>query len=377
MWAAVSIGYNGKSGDVVAEAASFDATGRYGVQSPFSEGLAAKWRGSMWQVDATHNTLLTVANAGAKPAHARLILSYNAGAGEYQLPDKTLRPGEQMWVDVAELLRDQVPDADGRTLPPEAGLGSFRIRDEASPVAGHLYVGELLIDSGPMGHVHPMCAECCGFTSATISPDPIDILIGDNLGTTVWGDNQCNGMEDVTSSCYNWSSTNTSVATVDSSGNVTAVAGGTATIKCQVDLEGLKPASCPDKTLYPSAPMNGQTPGYVSVGTATADSVRCGTSSFFARRLTIPYQVLDSSSKQAPHRNSQYDGKGAALLDEWHLYDKRRLRPKTHCCDVDDGQYWELFGHHLQLLHHLHQRRQLHGRLAADVHCERILSWDC
>lgn len=40
--AAVSIGYNGKSGDVVAEAASFDATGRYGVQSPFSEGLAAK-----------------------------------------------------------------------------------------------------------------------------------------------------------------------------------------------------------------------------------------------------------------------------------------------------------------------------------------------
>ena len=36
----------------------------------------------MWQVDATHDTLLTAANAGAKPALARLILSYNAGAGE-------------------------------------------------------------------------------------------------------------------------------------------------------------------------------------------------------------------------------------------------------------------------------------------------------
>ena len=87
-WAAVSISYNGTSGDLVAEAASFDATGRWGVQSPFSEGLAAKWRGSMWQVDSTHDTLLTAVNAGARAARVRVILSYNRGAGSYQIPDR-------------------------------------------------------------------------------------------------------------------------------------------------------------------------------------------------------------------------------------------------------------------------------------------------
>jgi hypothetical protein len=43
------------------------------VEGP-ARHLAAKWRGSMWHVDATHDTLLTIANAGTKPAQARLIL---------------------------------------------------------------------------------------------------------------------------------------------------------------------------------------------------------------------------------------------------------------------------------------------------------------
>jgi hypothetical protein len=77
----------------------------------------------------------------ASPARARLILSYNAGAGMYQLPDRTLRPGEQMWVDVAELVRDEVPDAEGHTLPTSAldgyGLRRHR-RTRPAPYASHL-----------------------------------------------------------------------------------------------------------------------------------------------------------------------------------------------------------------------------------------------
>ena len=161
-----------------------------------------------------------------------------------------------MWVDVGELVRNQVPDAEGGTLPLEATFGSYRIRDEANPVTGRVYPGTLLIDTGPMGHAHPLCNVCCGYVSAAFSPYPGFTCPGCSTPTTVMGNNACDGMEDITSYCYSWSSTNTGVATVDVYGNVTGVAVGTATIECYVSVEGTKPPSCANRIFSPQEPMN-------------------------------------------------------------------------------------------------------------------------
>jgi hypothetical protein len=102
----------------MAVAASYDQTGRYGIQTPFTDQLAAHWEGGQWEVDSMHNSLVAIGNAGPKPARAELTLLYNQGSEQYHL-EQSLAPDEQAMIDFGKLIHDQVPDKDGRVLPPD------------------------------------------------------------------------------------------------------------------------------------------------------------------------------------------------------------------------------------------------------------------
>jgi hypothetical protein len=107
-----------------------------------------------------------------------------------------------------------------------------------------------------------------------------------------------------------WWSNNTPVATVNNTtykGRVTGQSGGTAGILASFTDQVVDNAWYPDyqchyypQTSSDNGTANVQQPGYVGVTGSTADTVRCGTSSFFARRLRVNYQVLDSSPGKAP-----------------------------------------------------------------------------
>lgn len=133
-------------------------------------------------------------------------------------------------------------------------------------------MGELVIDNGPLGHVHPLCAQCCGYATVTLELDSSFATPGQLVGSTVWGDNTCQGMEDVTSSCTAWWSSDPAVATVDSSGTVTGVAAGSATIWCTVQLPRVS-LSCPIFSFQPNAPVN---VGTVSVTSVSLQSDKVG-----------------------------------------------------------------------------------------------------
>ena len=92
-WATVVLQYEGRRGDLVPVAASFDESGRYGLQTPFSEGLSHLWKGSMWHVDASHDSLITAGNGGTGTTHAAVTLFYNKGKDSYTI-EKQLEPGE-------------------------------------------------------------------------------------------------------------------------------------------------------------------------------------------------------------------------------------------------------------------------------------------
>jgi hypothetical protein len=96
-WSTVLLHYQGRRGDVVPIATSFDESGRYGLQTPFSEGVSHLWKGSMWHVDATHNSLITAGNGGTGPTHAAVTLFYNKGKSSYTI-EKQLEPGEQILI---------------------------------------------------------------------------------------------------------------------------------------------------------------------------------------------------------------------------------------------------------------------------------------
>ena len=94
-WATVVLKYQGRRGDIVPIATSFDQSGRYGLQTPFAEGVSHLWKGSMWHVDGTHNSLITAGNGGTGPTHAAITLFYDKGKSSYTI-EKQIEPGEQI-----------------------------------------------------------------------------------------------------------------------------------------------------------------------------------------------------------------------------------------------------------------------------------------
>jgi hypothetical protein len=107
-WTSVTLTTNSRPEEVVALAASYDKTLRYGAQTPFSDQLAFEWVGSLWEYDVQHNSLITAGNGGTKPVRAGFTIYYNGGTQKYEL-EQVLQPDEQMWIDAWQ--------ADSRTGP--------------------------------------------------------------------------------------------------------------------------------------------------------------------------------------------------------------------------------------------------------------------
>ena len=92
-------------------AAASHAEGRYMVQSPFSDYTTFQWKGGQWTVDPLHNSLITAGNGGTTPAKVAFYLYTKDGKTRYEFPQRTLAPGEQMWVDVGQVIRNRAGDA--------------------------------------------------------------------------------------------------------------------------------------------------------------------------------------------------------------------------------------------------------------------------
>jgi hypothetical protein len=115
-WALVTLAAGTSPDSLIAVAASYDSTLRYGAQTPFSDQLAERWVGGEWQVDTTHNTISAIGNGGNRPTKILLTLHYNQGADKYEV-EQTIPAGGQLWLDFGKLIRNNIPDSKGRTMP--------------------------------------------------------------------------------------------------------------------------------------------------------------------------------------------------------------------------------------------------------------------
>jgi hypothetical protein len=228
-WATVTLGYTGRTGDLVAIATSYDSTSRYGLQTPFSEIMNHLFKGSMWHVDSTHNTLITTGNGGTEPTRAQVTLFYNRGQSRYRV-EKLLSPGQQLWLNLGELLRNQVPDSDGKTIPPDTMFGSYELRDLDHTVLGLLYEGKLVVDK-TYGHASYGCAHCCGYSSGKLYLTPYGGPPNTDNQDTWQGYNACTSQWEDFDTGFNATSSNTAVATLAGTMNLHTVAVGSATTR--------------------------------------------------------------------------------------------------------------------------------------------------
>ncbi|MGB2592606.1 MAG: hypothetical protein WBG02_02895 [Candidatus Acidiferrum sp.] len=228
-WASVTLSTDGLPDEVVAVAASYDQSLRYGAQTPFSDQLALQWEGGQWQYDPQHDSIITFGNGGAKPTQAAFTIFYNQGTQKYEL-DQTLQPGQQMWMDIGKLIRENAPDKDGNTLPADLTTGSYNIRDLTDKTTAMLFEGKVIYDK-TYGHVTYGCAACCGYFIPILWYDPINIFYQglEDDGVQAWYPCE-NEYDDVSSPFYNdWSSDSPSIVTVDSRGTHTGVSTGSTT----------------------------------------------------------------------------------------------------------------------------------------------------
>jgi hypothetical protein len=193
-WGTVKVAHSGKRADLIAVAVSYDKGNRYGLQTPFSEALSRLWAGGMWHVDGTHNTLITTGNGGSEATAAEVTLFYNGGKSKYRM-EKMLLPGQQLWLNVGHLIRDQVADSDGKTLPPDIMTGSYELRDLDHAAVGLLYEGKLVIDEN-YGHAAYGCASCCGYQNTSLVPSPFGGPPGIDNQDTLQAVEQCGGAID-------------------------------------------------------------------------------------------------------------------------------------------------------------------------------------
>ncbi|MGH9733723.1 MAG: hypothetical protein ACRD8A_03925 [Candidatus Acidiferrales bacterium] len=174
--------------------------------------------------------------------------------------EQTLQPDGQMWVDVGQIIREQIPDKSGNTLPPTLTTGSYEITDLSHHGAGTLFEGKVIYDK-MYGDAAYGCALCCGY--ATIDYgfwyDPLGIP---DLGTAPQGvqalDKCEDEYDDVSDSFYNsWTTGNSSVATADYYGTHTGTGLGSTTSNAHGELNANDvPRLCPLHGYNPSGGDN-------------------------------------------------------------------------------------------------------------------------
>jgi len=215
-WALVTLTSTGMPDDLIAAASSYDSTLRYNLESRFQGGLGGHFVDGRWRADATHNQIVAITNGGTRPTDALLTLHYENGAKRYELQQR-IQSGEQMWVNLADLIHNRVVDRHGNPLPADLTTGTFDVRD-LTPGGHGLTESSLAIES-TLGFqaVPPPCPECCGYDLGSIVFDPtfVDVVVDgiDSLSVdavTLCGDQ----VTDISTAFGTWGSDDTSIASV-------------------------------------------------------------------------------------------------------------------------------------------------------------------
>lgn len=291
-WTSVILSTNGKPDEVMAVAASYDQTLRYGAQTPFSDQLAFQWEGSLWEYDAQHNSLITAGNGGTKPLQAAFTVYYNQGSQKYEL-EQTLQPDEQMWIDMGKLIREHVPDKNGNVLPADLTAGTYEFRDLTNKFIGNLFEGKVVYDK-TYGHVTYGCGLCCGYNRAAAWYDPLGVPFLNTAGTGVNGFTTCGSLWQNVSYPYlgHWSTLDHSVATVDYYATHSGVGVGSTTSNAFGSLLGNGIRACSVRPFPTSGGVKVGNPAQLLViGDTTTFATNCPNTKI----RILAYQIQDTN----------------------------------------------------------------------------------
>jgi hypothetical protein len=247
-------GYNGQitetfstvsnPGDLAAATGSTDQTANYVFEVlPQLAATTKSKQDEFWRVGGGYDTMTTLWNSGTEAEDLLVKFSFEGGKAHYKLPVH-LAPGAAATIDMAEIISEAKPDADGNFIPSTASGGGMIV----SGPADFLDDINVVVSGGIFSVFGATCGPVC--YSCGPSLESLDISVASATQMTATATFSNGEQINETSSSYStWSSNNTSVATVATGGIVTAVATGSANAQDELVYsdgeEVCEPNTCP------------------------------------------------------------------------------------------------------------------------------------
>lgn len=226
----VAFSFHGHVGDAMVATGSVDQTGTYVFEvEPEGVGPASSKISSYWTTANGWDTMFSLWNPGKQAEDIVVIFYYADGSGNYKLPVHLAARGSTT-IDMAMLIMSQQPDAAGRVIPASEQLGSAELEN----AKGNTTMVNLAISVGTFNVLAGTCCtnkvNCCAYSNFQIAPANDSSLINTSMQCTAKATNCDGAIYNFNGDVTSWSSSNTSVATITSSGVMTGIALGSVTI---------------------------------------------------------------------------------------------------------------------------------------------------
>lgn len=215
-----------KLGGLLMSSGSVDQSNTYvfevipqGIGNSISKAL------SYWSTGRGDDTMITIWNPADEAQDFVFTLFFSGGSYKVPIP---LGPRATRNFNVSEIVHSQLPDVDGNRVPSTVDEGSAEIagsRGEAEEILVGVNAGIYNVQKATCGNP---CNVCNGETDAFMQIEPFSLTVG--ASTTESFIEQLNTGSNLNiSSGSNWSSSNTSIATVQNPGTVMGKSGGSFT----------------------------------------------------------------------------------------------------------------------------------------------------
>ncbi len=229
-WAQVTVATNANPDEVVAVAASYDSTLRFGAQTPFSDQMSAHLEGGEWRFDSTHTSIIAAGSGSSLPVQAAFTIFYDQGRKQYRL-EQVIPGDDQWWINIGDLVLNQTPDVNGSVLPSDISAGAYQLREVGDTEQNALYEGKVVTDK-TYGHATYGCMICCGYGGGAsyFLEDPTGVAVSGTRSLDAYAENACTGNSDNVNQYFiNWSTGNASIMTAQLR-SVTGIAAGSTSI---------------------------------------------------------------------------------------------------------------------------------------------------
>lgn len=245
--------YAGAPGSVVMAAYSVGAGGEQVFRVPLLDPGAQRSSTGGYPLvfDDERSTVVYLKNTTGQ--QQRYVAHLKAEGVTYMIGQKTIEPGQTVAYDVRALRDEQTPDEAGRTIPPNATRGHFKwsvlLEEEEQEQLVMVGRAEHFDLSGAASSSYA-CVSCCPDSTIGSFLDPI-FNVEVDAGTVVDFDaheikEDCYGDQYTSERLFaSWSTSDSSVATVDSSGTVTTHDAGEIDVEAFFGGRYYYPYTCP------------------------------------------------------------------------------------------------------------------------------------